>query len=519
MKGNFQFFSIVLLLLLASLIVLTGCMYAIAADNGEMKSYDLNGQKQNSDRSVDNIVEENAPLAQTALQKNFSAYLHEDGNTVTIFSEEQYAELRAVRENGNRNPLTYEEILFLVNDSINLYFTYDEIRLTNSNRDCVAPLAYEQSSNACVIYPEYKDATAYETYSEAETAYYKMLADIYGIIFYRIYMHDAGFEAMFPHYLNDENLIFGRVPTECYQMLAIDNATFSGVENREKLVGEYKTLLKRKSIFESDTIIDYHYPYFNFAVLYTSILNTSSEPIEYRFYIAGPKDEPCQQIYPTAELYNLMPHQEFLYEAKVSNSTFQPIFSLDYGTGTFGMSADSRTSFAIVGKFSVNEGVLKIFPTNVGDEGVYSYILHWQDGTWVYSAENSKPIEVAGFDWADGIVFEKVYKSVSINPNIDPPVNNNNKNEVEMPYFKLYLAERMCSLMASDGYAVANGTYAMENGAHILRFDGDFQYTFYYNEGIGYEYAKDESNAIPGYEIEDGTTFSLIDGILTANDD
>ena len=48
MKRNIQFFSIVISLLLLSSVILTGCMYAIAADNGEMKSYDLKGETNNS---------------------------------------------------------------------------------------------------------------------------------------------------------------------------------------------------------------------------------------------------------------------------------------------------------------------------------------------------------------------------------------------------------------------------------------------------------------------------------------
>ena len=73
MKRNVKFFTIVISLLLLFSIILIGCMYAIAADNGEMKSYDLNGQKQNSDSSGGNIVED-SPLAQTELQKKFNQY-------------------------------------------------------------------------------------------------------------------------------------------------------------------------------------------------------------------------------------------------------------------------------------------------------------------------------------------------------------------------------------------------------------------------------------------------------------
>ena len=61
MKSNMKFFGVVISLLLLSSIILTGCMYAIAADNGEMKDYDLNGKKANNNT----LVEKDAPTEQT----------------------------------------------------------------------------------------------------------------------------------------------------------------------------------------------------------------------------------------------------------------------------------------------------------------------------------------------------------------------------------------------------------------------------------------------------------------------
>lgn len=532
MKQNIPFFTIVISLLLLSSIILTGCMYVIAEDNGEMKAYDLNGQKENSDSSGGNIVED-APLAQTALQTKFNAYLHKEGKTVTIFSEEQYAELKSVRENDNRIPLTQEEILFLVNDSINLYFTYDEIILPNANRDSVIPLLTNQSCNARVIKPEYKGASAYESYDEALNAYNKMLTDIYEIIYYRIYMHDAGFETVIHHDHSEQDLIFGRrydtspisssVPVGMYQMLAIDDATFSGIENEEKLCDEYKTLLQWKKMWESDAIIDYaHYPYLDSAILCTSIWNTVRKPMEYTFYIVGPKDDAARQIYPTAELENMMPYKEFFYQAVASDVSKQAVFSLDYENGKVAMSQSVLTSFAMIGTFDEHDGVLKMYFED------YSYVFYKHEKGYVYSAENSKPAS-GGFNFVDGLVFEIVHEGVSTKPNPDsdspidseknPPANSNDENMYEMHYFKLDLAGKACSLMSSDGNVSVDGTYIQEGDAYILSFDGDYQYVLYYNEDVGYEYAKGESNPIPGYEIEDGTLFNYYDGILTVKKD
>ena len=512
-------------LLLLSSIILTGCMYAIAADNGEMKPYDLNGQKENSDSSVGNIVED-APQAQMPLHGQFGEYLHKDGTAVTVFSEEQYAELKEVRESDKRNPLTYEEILFLVNDSINLYFTYDEIILTNANRDHVIPLLTNQSGNARVIKTGYKGASAYETYSEAETAYNKMLTDIYEIIYYRIYMHDAGFETVIHHDHSGQDLIFGRrydtspisssVPVGMYQMLAIDGATFSGIDNEEKLCGEYKTLLQWKKMWESDAIIDYeHYPYLNSAVLCTSILNTVRRPMEYKFYIAGPKNDPAQQIYPTAELENMMPHKELFYEAKVGYGSYNPVFSLDYETGKFAMSADAVMSFAIIGKFSESDGVLKLYPSNAGEEGVYSYVLHEKDGSWVYSAKDSKPIELAGFDWHKDIVFEKVHEGVSTPPNTEPPTNDKTEPDIEKEqwsYLKFDANSDFATLTHPDGGVIAEGSYVKESNKLVFAFktaDGVYTYYFHYRKDRVYVFDKELSKAVPNYGFEHEMEFVL----------
>ena len=537
MKRNAKFFTIVVSLLLLSALVLTGCMYAIAADRGDVKPYDLNGQTYNSEGSGGVIVEGDAPTAQTELQKKFGAYLHQDGNTVTVFSEQQYAELKAVRENDKRNPLTYEEILFLVNDSISLYFTYDEIRLTNANRDHVLPLLSNQSGNAHIIIPVYTDAAAYETYDEAANAYYRMLTDIYELIYYRIYMHDAGFEMVHHTYHGGKEYVFGNryhgdlgminsaVPQGLYQMLAIDDATFSGIDNEEKLVCAYKTLLEWKQMYEMDSVfVDDHYPYLDSAVLYTNIWNIDEEPMECRFgfYIVGPKDDPVQQIYPTAELKDMMPHQEFLYEVSASDDPMQPGFALNYENGTVTMGASIYYSVSMHGEFVEHDGVLKLY------FGKYGYVFYKHEDGYAYSAENSNPITSGGYDFADGLVFKKIHEGVSTKPNPDPPIENNetnppvdnpddNQNEVAMPYFKLDPVGGVCSLMTPDGSSYADGIYVQEGDAHILYFDDEFWYVFYHKKSNGYEYSKGVSAPVPGYEFKDGQMFCLYEGILTTD--
>ena len=133
MKRNIKFFTIVISLLLLSSIILTGCMYAIAADNGEMKPYDLNGQKQNSDSSGGNIVEGDAPLAQDSLQAKFEAMyeISEDGKTITVISADYLNNYwRSNYEKEVIHSLTTEEVYFIIQDSIRIYEEYDEVVLT-----------------------------------------------------------------------------------------------------------------------------------------------------------------------------------------------------------------------------------------------------------------------------------------------------------------------------------------------------------------------------------------------------
>lgn len=286
MKRHNGFLTVVVSILLLSSILLNGCMYAIAADKGDEKPYNLNLQ---SGVTSDGRLE-SAPLSQAELQEKYGVYLHaEDGKSVTVFSEEQYAELKAARDGGTRIPLTYDEILFLVNDSINLYFTYDEIRLTNANRDHVTPFLHEQSGDAFTIRAYNMDYSEYGSYSAAKQAYSTMLDDIYEIIYYRLYMHDAGFS---------NTLLNGA--SENVPVLSIDTDRIGGAENEEKLEKAYKRILKWKYL----TSYDSEYVQSALPVLDVPVLCAGKENT---FSIYGPDVYQTQRLYPTAELFAMEP--------------------------------------------------------------------------------------------------------------------------------------------------------------------------------------------------------------------
>ena len=92
MRNNIKFCIIVLVILLASSIVLTGCMYVIvAAKNGVAKVYDM-GSRISADINI--IVGDDTPTSQTELQKKFSSMydISEDGKTISVISKEYLSE-------------------------------------------------------------------------------------------------------------------------------------------------------------------------------------------------------------------------------------------------------------------------------------------------------------------------------------------------------------------------------------------------------------------------------------------
>ena len=124
-----KFILIAVCLLLVALITLGVCMYAIGENKDISKPYDMGSE-------ITVTPPEDTPTAQDQMEQKFSVYNHvteENGKKIlTLFSEEQAEEQWTKRQSGEEFRLTYDEILFLINDSQRLYETYDEIVLTNS---------------------------------------------------------------------------------------------------------------------------------------------------------------------------------------------------------------------------------------------------------------------------------------------------------------------------------------------------------------------------------------------------
>lgn len=537
MKQNTKFFTTVISLLLISVLILTGCMYTIASDKGKPKAYGVSGQEGNMDinngdevATPDNIVED-APMAQAPMLSKFDEYLHQDGKNLIIFSDEQYETLKAMRDEGTRTPLTYEEIIYLVNDSIGMYFSYDKICLYNANVDCVLPPIFPQSSSSCIIKPYHGDYTEFEAYSDALTRYERVVQEIYAIIYYRIYMHDAGFETVqHTHYLggdyvfgNRYNAHYGEesraVPVGKCQMLAIDGASFSGVENEEKLVNEYGKILQWEREQTTNRIdADKEIQDLNSKVLKTQTANMLRQ-IDYTFYIYESAGA-VQKIYPTQELTATKPKNTVTYRADVPDRQNVPVFSLTYDNRTFSMSAHEYFSFAIVGAFDEHDGVLKLYPQNAGDDTVYSYVFHKINDGYIYVPNDSKPIETAGFDWHEEIVFEIVqYETPSTpdEPSGDgvmplPPEADGDVGKKDPAALKFVSDSDYCSLMYQGGSVIDGGSYEKDDEKMVFLFKTSYgvcRYYFEHLEADAYVYVKEKSTPVPGYEFEAETKFVL----------
>lgn len=434
MKRNVKFFTIVTALLLVSALVLTGCMYAIAADNGETRPYDLNGQNGTPDSSGGSIVNPDAPTAQSALQEKFDAYLHKDGSTVTVFSEEQYAELKKIREDGRRDPLTYDEILYLINDSISLYFTYDEIRLTNAVVDGVVhdPYLYDNEGSVYAYhgdFSEFSESALYRRQEYARKQYERMLADIFSIIYYRIYVHDAGFEEITEAHGDGVGTVvyakgseweqMSSVVPECrWQLLSLNGSDTAGDENKDHLVSEWKKLVESRKDFSS----------LSFDIDYVS------EPLDaplltvnhcvHAISIIAPDNLGTTAVYPTYELQLMEPLAYDIYvSGEIDGDNYGPNFTLNRDTGSFTMNLWSSQSFSLFGKYTEEGNLLRLSPENAGPEaGYYYYVFKYEDGEWVYSRDDSVPPE-GSFDIEDGLRF-RFAKDEIFSPYYEKPIQS-----------------------------------------------------------------------------------------------
>ena len=546
MKRNIKFFTIVISLLLLSSIILTGCMYAIAADNGEMKPYDLNGQKQNSDSSGGNIVED-APLAQDSLQAKFEAMyeISEDGKTITVISQDYLSNYwYSNYEKEVIKSLTTEEVYFIIQDSIRIYEEYDEVVLTGytsiSSMMQVAERFPFVEGKTIKTQP---DVTPYYDWDDTEA--------IYEIILYRLKALSSpkafftGEEAM---------LSVGKEPMISSTMLPWTTfyiPDYSENTNRDYILSVVGYGNKMNSTVDQNEFSEL----FSFCNKYSAEISFVSKNYEqstkvYPTVELDNKTYPCFSIQ-IPELNNaILEHRQDdkLYIdgeyicGGMANGCVNLVLNDITGDGVPELCFVMATGSGMVDyNIVIIDYQTKECIFSLSDRSYHDYKLFFRDGllcvlerkymsieftrTGVLTYDGSK-ISVSWdaeidypYDWPTSIPIDT--------PTINPPVNNdkesdnnnNDKNKQGKMYFKLDLVVKACSLMDCDGNPYAEGTYVYEDDAYILSFGGDYQYVIRYDENIGYEYDKAYSNPIPGYEFEGGALFNFDDGVFTIKND
>ena len=384
MKRNAKFFTIVISLLLLSSIILTGCMYAIAADNGEMKPYDLNGQKENSDSSGGNIVED-APLAQDSLQAKFEEMyeISEDGKTITVISQDYLSNYwYSNYEKEVIKSLTTEEVYFIIQDSIRIYEEYDEVVLTGfasiSSMMQVAERFPFVEGKTIKTQP---DVTPYYDWDDTEA--------IYKIIIYRL----KALSSPKAFFTGAEVIRFNGGDPAMYSSMYPETMFYipgySETTDRDYILS---TCLGNTDPIDLDRASD---------LFITSILGYSIQFFSKTYGLTT-------VVYPTAEMdcgdfFTTTPGgYEYDNNGKIPiEIVYGPSLTLNVNN-TFTLSLHSSMS-SIVGGIYNRIGYELTLVCNSGDSN-YTLVFYFQEGEgYRYSKEKSNP--PSGYDFEDGTMF------------------------------------------------------------------------------------------------------------------
>lgn len=117
----------VVLIICFSVLLTVGAFFVINSEKDETSF-----QKEPS-FNIDTILNSDLPPAQKEMIIKYSVYNHvdESGKVIKLFSDEQSKSFKKRKKKGERLYLTYDDVLFLINDTIRIYNTYDEVILTD----------------------------------------------------------------------------------------------------------------------------------------------------------------------------------------------------------------------------------------------------------------------------------------------------------------------------------------------------------------------------------------------------
>lgn len=186
---------------------------------------------------------------QTLLKEKFAAYCMEEGDGVLrLFSRTQWSAAEEKRKAGERFFLTYQEIRYLITDTLELYEDYDTLLLTEERSlpihktdilDIIADLA---SFDLCVE-PVKRELGAMAC-GEAQKAFDRKLEELRAILLYRLYMQDSGWR--FVYYTTGEDgtcrdlrvsAVWDRT-SPCMLTLSLDEGSAQSIQAYEDALAE-----------------------------------------------------------------------------------------------------------------------------------------------------------------------------------------------------------------------------------------------------------------------------------------
>ncbi len=321
MKGIIKILSLTIGLIMLFSAGLLASTFALAAAPTMTKDYEVG---RFTDESLF-VKKESGPTKQSDMQDKFENYNMLENNVLTYFTKEQAEELHARKENGELFTLSYDEVLFIINDSIQQYYNHDEIILTNATAYGLIPKEKRQRSINHRIYCNHDDLSELP-YLSAEYKYQEVRDDIYCIIVYRLSMLDSSFVTC-EQYLTDDLsrwlIVDGQAPAVLVsgkgkyglETINIDPPipektfclkSFAESDNKQEAVSEYSIFMRKTKASISSVKNEENEKWMSTS-LKAPLLIIDYKDKDNMIRVCESDGLTLSTVYPTAELKNKAP--------------------------------------------------------------------------------------------------------------------------------------------------------------------------------------------------------------------
>ncbi len=427
MKRSIRFPVLVLVLLLLSAAALGGCMYAISQPSGTAKPYQGSGGV-----SLENM-QPSAPASQDALYQKFAAMyeIDEESNTITVISP-AYLDAywhSAGEDESIIHTLTTEEVLYIIQDSIRIFYAYDYIQLP-------AFTTYEPSGGADNTPYIATEHICYPVRNQAENE-----AMITRIISYRISALTSpaafitGYELC--RYQGTDPMTYSSYFPETTWYFP----WFSSQTDREMLI---QWLLDPKT---TSDVGEY------FSLLLAPAFSTR---------ICLYSDEKQTQVYPTQEM---KVSRFFQLQSAAGDAGIR--LTLNLLLGTFNLCESEVSSFMLSGRYELDGDSLVLYVGSSDAENPMQYIFHRTGEGFLYDIGLSIPSARLALP-ADTLLFADDYSLLDrILPECSP---------FQRTYYELTESQQAQIRKLLDGCIWICGTSSC-NVCHAFSIAGDGEYT------------------------------------------